>query len=81
MNRWRQYVAKGQRHSLTFFKVTEILPLLTLPHTFFEATGPIEAILYGGRTNVCSGCFGHMVKIAAMPIYGESAFRSVLQQH
>ena len=66
---------KGQDHLFTLVQISQIQYFLN----FFSSitTKPIEAIfhveppLHGG-TKACSNGLCHMIKMAAMPIYGKN---------
>ena len=66
--------AKGQGHCVTLFKVTEILQPVNIFKHLLKPLWPMKAIFYiqsplVRQMKVCSD--GHMIKMAAMPIYGK----------
>ena len=68
----------GRYPSSVLCRTSFVVRLSTFSNIFSsEATGPIEAklyveVLWVGETKVPSNGYGHMTKMAAMPIYGKN---------
>ena len=74
-------INKFQRSRLTFdlsAKATHIgVPSIYLNIVFSETIGPIELTFhqktpYNKLTKIYANCFGHITKMADMPIYGKN---------
>ena len=74
-------INKFQRSRLTFALLAKVahivVPSTYLNIVFSESTRPIElkfkmTTSYDWLAKICTNCYGHMTKMAAMPLYGKN---------